>query len=71
MFFYLFLHIYIYILMVITLEKNHLVQRKLPNPILSIILPPGCKAWSGQLQLCWNEEPLQRVFFRLSKVCET
>ena len=41
MFIYMFLHIYRYILMVITLEKNHVVQRKLPNPILSIILQSG------------------------------
>ena len=38
---YMFLHIYIHMLMVITSEINHVVQRKLPNPILSIILPPN------------------------------
>ena len=38
MFTYMFLHIYIHMLVVITSEINHVVQRKLPNPILSIIL---------------------------------
>ena len=36
---YMFLNSYIHMLMVITSEINHVVQRKLPNPILSIILP--------------------------------
>ena len=37
---YMFLHIFIHILMVITSEIKHVVHRKLPNPILSIILRP-------------------------------
>ena len=34
---YMFLHIYIDLFMVITSETNHMVQKKLPNPILSTI----------------------------------
>ena len=38
---FIFLNIYIHMLMVITSEINHVVHRKLPNPILSIILRPA------------------------------